>query len=93
MKTYTAKSGRTSYHARLDVLYASFADGALECCDAIEDTPSGVIVMRSIDGGVTGVEIPEFSSRAAGFPAHIEVDASVPFLVDVECALAFPDKR
>ena len=78
-----------SYHRVIDVLFAGDVSSP---CYSIEDTPSGMTVMRAEDGSPTGVEIPDFCKRFPELPDIIEVDSTEPFSFSVDGLTTYPMK-
>lgn len=80
---------RAGYAEIVDMMYVTCRDGVdLSLACSIEDTPSGITVMYGDSGEVIGAEISDFSDKF-GIPASINVDAKVPFVLNIdESALA-----
>jgi hypothetical protein len=88
MNRYAAE--KASYHKLLDILYVGSDGSDLDCCDHIEDTPSGIIVMYNKDGSFAGAEIPLFRKKYGKLPAIIDIDTLEPFELSVDSAKSFP---
>ena len=92
MVNYVIDKDRASYYEPLDILYLTYGDGSLSCCDAVEDTPSGVTVMYGEDGELDAAEIYDLFERISSLPATILIDAAVPFTLTINGAIGVPER-
>ncbi len=77
------KATRAAYAEAADVLYVTCSpESSLSLCHSVEDTPSGMTVMRDAEGRVSGVEVCDFSGRFS-IPGLIPVDSDDPFTISV----------